>query len=216
MIITVSINLEDAVSLSDMFYYMGIPSCALTPEEAVMNIPSYCRAVIVMAGSEKNIYHISEKTTPLNIPIFTLGNSDLSRLGEKIDDSLSCADIVSRICTYNKAHGIKSPTEYALGEIDTSLILTSPTFTGIKLPFTKTEALIMRTLISAYPDAIESGDILKYAFRKNRTPDISSIRTHISIMNKKIRSAVGKNVIEMISGKGYIIKFDKSATPNLS
>ena len=48
-------------------------------------------------------------------------------------------------------------------------------------------------------------DILRYAYRESKYPEVSNIRTHISIINKKFRNLSNRNLIEMTFGTGYRI-----------
>ena len=103
------------------------------------------------------------------------------------------------------------PGEYKLSGINASVNLPFSFAFDKKLPFTKTENMIVRTLISLYPTPIDSKLILKYALRATRLPDVSSIRTHISVINRKFRNISGNNLITMLKGRGYII-----ATPEIT
>ena len=74
-----------------------------------------------------------------------------------------------------------------------------------RINFTKTEAMILRYLIRSYPLPKNAESILKYSFRPSRTPEPASIRTHISIMNKKLEAATGRRMIILEPGRGYLI-----------
>jgi hypothetical protein len=50
-----------------------------------------------------------------------------------------------------------------------------------------------------------ASEILKYAFRQSRLPDISNVRTHVSVINKKFRAMRGENLIGFEEGRGYVI-----------
>ena len=63
--------------------------------------------------------------------------------------------------------------------------------------------MIVKYLIRTYPRPTSAEEILRYAYRESRTPEISNIRTHISIINKKFRKLTERNLIEMSFGKGY-------------
>ena len=65
--------------------------------------------------------------------------------------------------------------------------------------------MILRYLIRKYPLPSSSDEIIKYAFRSTRAPEASSVKTHISLMNKKLESQIGKRMIEFVPKKGYII-----------
>ena len=56
--------------------------------------------------------------------------------------------------------------------------------------------------------AVKTDEILKFAFRKNRSPDDASIRTHISKINKKAMKISGRKLIFNVEKNGYRL-FDK-------
>ena len=70
---------------------------------------------------------------------------------------------------------------------------------------TRTEAMILRYLIARYPQPVSCKEIVKYAFRQSRAPEPSSVRTHVSLMNKKAESTIGKKIITFVPRRGYIV-----------
>ena len=85
------------------------------------------------------------------------------------------------------------------------MTLKTPLYFGKPLPLTKTEAMILKTLIVTYPRPTSAKEVLKYAFKQNKTPEASNIRTHISVINKKFRAVAERNLIALTVGEGYVI-----------
>ena len=65
--------------------------------------------------------------------------------------------------------------------------------------------MILRYLIRSYPVPQNAERILKYAFKPTRAPEAASIRTHLSIMNKKFEKSIGRKMISLEPHRGYII-----------
>jgi DNA-binding winged helix-turn-helix (wHTH) protein len=107
---------------------------------------------------------------------------------------------------YAEEHGLHPIGEYSYAGIDANYYKRFITYFDRAFNFTKTEAMIIRALIAAYPYPVPVRLLLKYAFKASRSPEPSSVRTHISIINKKLVSAGEELAIRMIAGEGY--KFD--------
>jgi DNA-binding response OmpR family regulator len=65
--------------------------------------------------------------------------------------------------------------------------------------------MIIRYLIRTYPNPTSAQKILKHAYKASKQPDVSNIRTHISVINKKFRTVAGRSLIEMHENLGYRI-----------
>ena len=70
--------------------------------------------------------------------------------------------------------------------------------------------MILRYLIAYYPTPQSAKRIVKYAYKPTKKPEISSIRTHISVMNKKFRELTGRNLLLSLDKEGYVV-----STPEL-
>jgi DNA-binding response OmpR family regulator len=119
--------------------------------------------------------------------------------------STYCSKILENIRRYFESVDKEPPGTYRLDGIKASAISRQPSFLHYTLPLTKTETMILRTLIKTYPRRVGASEILKYAFRQSRIPDISNVRTHISVINRKYREMRGENLIAFDPGRGYII-----------
>ena len=222
MLLIVDKRKEAAIGLSEMFFYMGIPSFAVDAGESLEEISEIYRGVIVL--SPENFYDLDEFIYRLrrkgrDVPIFAMLDEKSSAKSEYksiFDDIFSfepyAAKIYKMIIGYTESHSFPSPGIYKANGINASVDLKFPTYLSSPLPFTKTETMILRSLIRAYPGAFSSKNILKYAFKNSRAPDLASIRTHISIMNKKFRKITGRNLITLSLGSGYRISEDNIYT----
>ena len=213
MILIVDKKRKDAESLSEMFYFMGVLSLPATPSEALAESFPLYRAIIIIDPEE--FYDVGEFITRLrssfkSAPVFAISLQDKSCPDAEVFDEIYskklCApEVYSKIKNYTEKNSVPTPGVYKLMGINASTALTKPTYLTLPLPFTKTEAMILRTLIRRYPLPSSSKDILKYAYKSTRLPDLASIRTHISIMNKKFREENGRNLITLSIGEGYSI-----------
>ena len=213
MILIIDHNKRNADSISDMFYYMGILSKSASPVEALSEISSVYKAVLI---SEPSAFpDIKDYTSKLSayysdIPIFSV-SSDPENAAYKgvfrknYDINMYSSAIAMDISSELRAKGVTPIGTYRLAGIDASCDTSNVTAFDKAIPFTKTEVMILRYLICTYPAPQTAKSILKYAFKQNRKPDITGIRTHISVMNKKFRQIRDRNIIVSIPEKGYVI-----------
>ena len=211
MILIINKSKKEAQRLSEMFYFMGVVSYALTPSEALAEISTVYSAVIVMnpnalADKEDYIYRLRSYA---NLPTFAISDTIDSIDSIIFDGVIKGSSYASRILSYLTnfcvERGLKPPGTYKLAGIDASVHLTTPTYFNRALTYTKTELMILRTLITTYPTPTKAQLILKYAFKPTRKPELSSIRTHISVMNKKFRDIAERNMIVLTPSEGYRI-----------
>ena len=125
-----------------------------------------------------------------------------------MSENLSAAEIFESVRKTCKNYGFSLPGEYRLSFLNVSQDIKEPTFFSEKLPLTKTELMIVRVLANRFPKAAKTDEILKFAFRKKRSPDDASIRTHISKINKKAMKISGRKLIFNVEKNGYRL-FDK-------
>ena len=216
MILIIDTNKRRADSISDIFHYMGILSRAVTPKEAFAEISALYRAVIISDPSAfPDIKDFKEKLSAYSsAPLYSLSEipeddaqRDLFRMCFR--ESSYSSTIAASIAADLKAQGLPVIGTYRLAGIDVSCDVRA-TALDCALPFTKTELMILRYLIASYPTPQSAKKILKYAFKPGRAPDISGIRTHISVMNKKFRQLMNKTLIISLPEKGYVV-----ATPEI-
>ncbi len=217
---------RNAVSISDMFYYMGIISKPATPFEALAEISSLYRVVLV--SNPENFPDISDFMSKLTsyysgIPIVSISNSSTRGAYHRLfDKNYSSETFSSNLATdimrLQRERNLAQIGTYRLAGIDASCDLGKINVLNGTVGFTKTEAMILRYLIITYPNPQKAKDILNYSFKPGRHPELTSIRTHISLMNKKSREQRGKNIIVYVPGSGYTVstpEINKSIRENL-
>ena len=212
MLLIISKSKRLAAALADTFYYMSILSYPATPKEALSEIsPSYHAAIILEPEAFPDIkdYICKIKSLVKEIPIFIVTNQD----GEYLSFGIShvfCKNtetpiIAAEIKKFCIEHGAKEIGKYKLAGFDASSDRVGISYFYSKPNLTKTELMIFRYLISSYPTPKSANDILRHAFRSSRVPEASSVRTHISSINKKLMKFSGRRIIELSPGEGYYI-----------
>ena len=211
MILIINKSKKDARALSETFYYMGILSRGVTPTEAFSEISILYKAVIIvnpemLADKTDFVYRLrSYSSAPIYAITDTYTSSDKLLFDGILKNQYYSAKIYDYIKEQFEFCNMYPPGIYRLAGIDASANLNIPMYFDKALPFTKTETMILRTLIKAYPIPKKAKDILRYSFRESRIPDISNIRTHISVMNKKFKNATDRKLIIFSYDKGYNI-----------
>ena len=213
MVLIVNRRRKDAAAVSEMFHFMGILSYAATPSDALSEISLLYRAVIVM--EPQTLPDALDFVTKLRsyaraVPIFAISDGiDDFKYKDIFDGcykfSIYSSTLAHGIADYCKAKRLPTIGDYRVAGINASADHIHVTHFDKLIPYTKTEAMILRLLIRAYPLPLSSDKILKYAFRPSRSPEAASIRTHISSMNKKSRNVRERNVILSIPSKGYTL-----------
>lgn len=217
MILIIDRTKRSATTLSDMFHFMGFISHAATPTEALSEISSIYRAVVITSPSAfPDISDFMKKLRSYaqNVPAFALLSEGEERFAPLFDQCFPCStpssNLALNIINYTEERYLPRLGRYAIAGIDVSLEFPTPTYFMKALPFTKTEIMILRFLIRTYPNPTSAEQILKYAYRPSRTPNVSNIRTHISVMNKKFRKISNqRTLINMVPSKGYVINSPK-------
>ncbi len=216
MILIINESKRDALLLSETFYYMGVLSRGVTPSEVFSEKMELYKVILIINSEamENKKDFISEIRNFSSCPIYSISNtftqSDRYIFDASLKNEFHSSRIYDFILDNFKKKRALPPGIYKLGEIDASANLSVPLYQKDALAFTKSEAMILRILIKSYPKPINAGEILKYAFRESRLPDISNIRTHISIMNKKFQNISEKKLIDFLYNEGYKIIINKS------
>ena len=213
MLLIISQSKKTAKSVSDTFYYMSILAYGTSPHEALSEISELYRAVLIINPEnfpDINDYVQRIKTYKSDIPVFALTDGNPEPFYPDIFDGIFTKpsftpSLASRIISYANENNRAKIGDYRLAGFDASSNLVGVNYFYKKVNLTKTEAMILRYLIRSYPVPQKAENILKYAFRSARAPEASSIRTHISIMNKKFDTALGKRMITLSLHKGYLI-----------
>ena len=211
MVLVIHTAKQKAQSICDIFYYMGVISYPANAVEGLTEISDMYRAVLIIDPEKlPDINGYLEKLRSYNthIPIFAISDSPNGKESEAFDgyfpNDIYSSKLVEEIVRYQKNHCLPITSQYRLAGIDASCDKARVSVFDEAIEFTKTETMILRYLMSAYPRAQSSANILRYAFKPLRKPEETSIRTHISIMNKKFREARGRNLFCVID-KGYSV-----------
>ena len=79
------------------------------------------------------------------------------------------------------------------------------TVDGKELRLTKTELMIVRYLCATYPLRQRAERIRSFCWRSARMPEISNVRTHISVINSKAKREIGRHLISCGIKCGYVL-----------
>ena len=218
MVLIIDAMKRNAQAISDIFYYMGVLSYAATPTEALSEISGLYRAALVMNPEklpDAGNYTERLRSYDAKVPLFAITDAPKTEYPyEQFDasypDSIYSSTLVEKIASYQAKARLPLIAHYRLAGIDASCSLEEVTVFDKAVPFTKTETMILRYLIASYPTPQGAKEIIKYAFKPSKKPEITSIRTHISVMNGKFRNVTGKNLFINIPGEGYA-----AATPEI-
>ena len=210
MILIINRSKKEGEALATAFRYMGIVARAELPEHAAAEISPFYRAIIL--SSPEKLPDEREFVTRIRsyldgIPIFALTDTK-DELKVKYEEvaprDATAARLYRLISEHCEAHMQKSPGKYMVAGIDASVDRGFVTYFSEPLPLTRTEALILRLLIRAYPSPLSPKAILKYAFKQSQLPEAMGIRTHICAINRKFKRCLGRNLIMSIDG-GYVV-----------
>lgn len=213
MILVIDSNRQNARKFADSVYYLGIPTMASTPSDAPSRISRDFKAIIILSPDKISDIHSFAtrlRSYASDTPIFALYSEDtVIRYTHLFDAALTntyISLVYDRICKYCSENRLTPPGEFRLCGIDASISQRCTTYLWENIKFTRTENMLLRTLIATYPRPLPTRELLNLAFKKSRVPEPSNIRAHISIMNKKFREKTGRNLISLSpSGAGYQI-----------
>jgi len=214
MILVIDTNPKAARNLSDMLFYMGFLSHAITPKELASEYDARYRAILLT--NPTSLYDTEDfvrkiRSISSTIPIFAIssGKCERSELFNRVYERGGyAARLAEDMVCYCDEMGLEIPGHYTAVGLDVSADLSVPTYFSQPMPFTKTEAMILRYLVRSYPTPVKAEEIRKYAYRPTKLPEVSNIRTHVSLINKKFRELTGKSLIRSQEGEGYLIALE--------
>ena len=217
MVLIISTSKRKAQIINEIFYYMGVLSYAATPTEALSEISRVYRAALVLDPQDlpDTVSFISKlKSYASLIPIFAISDSnDYQKdvFDGNFKNSIYSSTLIEKIVEYQYNHKLPLSAHYRVAGIDASCDSERVTFFDKTIPFTKTEVMILRYLIVSYSTPQDARSILKYAYKHSKKPESASIRTHISVMNRKFRDSTGKHLFFSIEKEGYVISTPETA-----
>lgn len=213
MLLIISQSKKVARSVAETFYYMSILSYGTTPHEALSEVSNLYRAALIInpEGFPDIIDYVNRiRSYKSDLPIFAILDGEAPPVYDDIFDACFTKPsftpaLAEKIITYANKYNRARIGDYYLAGFDASSSMIGVYYFHTKVDLTKTEAMILRYLIRAYPLPQRADKILKYAFKPSRTPEPSSIRTHLSLMNKKFEASIGRRMIGFEPGRGYVV-----------
>ena len=213
MLLIISQSKKLSKSIRETFHYMSILAYNATPHEAFSEISEIYRAVLIINPEcfPDIIDYVNRlKSYKSDIPIFAMSDEEEKPFYPDIFDGTFTKNsftplLAGKIISYANENNRAKIGDYRLAGFDASSNLVGVTYFDRKVELTKTEAMILRYLLRVYPIPKSAEEIIKYAYKPSRIPETSSIRTHISLMNKKLEMALGRKMIVHAPGKGYLI-----------
>ncbi len=211
MLLIIDKNKRNRESVAEMFYYMGFLAYPVSPDDAPSELSGIYRAVLF--NSCEGIADLDDYIMSLraltDIPFFAMGEVNSPYFAASFPDTAYSSTVALGIARELVALGREGIGIYQVSGFDASADLCEAMYLGEVIPLTKTERMILRLLIRAYPGHISVGDALKYAYRQAKRPESASVRTHISIMNKKFGKIFGRALAVSEVGRGYRLLADE-------
>ncbi len=212
MLLIVSRKKSHAQTIANMIRFTGIVCFPATPVEALSEIGTMYRAVVVLepdtlpdARDFVKRIHSYHST----VPVFALYEGKKFESLPYFNGSYSAATysatFASKLSAYAVSNGLPSIGDYKLAGINATPGLHDILFFNKPVKLSRTEAMILRFLIRSYPIPQKSKSIIKYIYKPSDAPEESSMRTHICSINKKFYVYTGFPLIRSVTGKGYII-----------
>ncbi len=210
MILVVSKSKRYSDRIAEMLNIAGYLAYGATASQAINEISPRYRAIILLTDSQTIPTPfgavISACAAPaLKIPVFSIGEFPDPRIAEVFPAGASLSSVIKRVIRYLVINEKPVIGKYKCAGFDASSDSSRVMYFDKEIRLTKTEKMILRFLTRYYPLPASANEIIKYAVRPSRSPEPSSIRTHISMMNKKIKASIGRPMIEFCDKEGYII-----------
>lgn len=214
MILVIDKTKKKAEQTSGVFRYMGVLATPCAPTDAARIFSHIYRAILIVEPkSMPELTFMLPKLDhkKLGIPLFALSHAEDPRFDLTISPSKSSASVLTEMNKYIVSQKLKPIGEYMMCGIDATVTKGNATYLGSRLPFTRTELMILKYLMVNYPSPRSVSDILSHSFNPSRSPEPGGVRTHISVMNKKFRTKYGRNIIEHVPGTGYVLLTTETA-----
>ena len=206
MILIISTKPKIAHSLGISLSYIGLLSYAVRPSELTKEIsPRYHAAIIFDPYELPDTDELLKTLRAFDpkLPIYAITDGKATGFTDIFTKDTPCAKIAAKLTKERSGYGIVG--EYCLAGLDLSPTNRLPCYFFTPFTLTPTEAMIVRLLICAYPSRVKIRDILRYVFRPTRQPEPSSVRTHISSINKKFRERFSRPLIVSVPNEGYTV-----------
>ncbi len=212
MLLIVSKRKSEATTIADMIRYCGVICYPATPTEALSEMGTLYRAVVIIDPDtlpDPEDYVNRLRSYLSSIPIFAIYNRKHFEKLPFFDGSYSSAvyssTFIEKISNYALNKKMTSIGDYRLAGINATPDRPTITFFEKPLDLTKTEAMILRFLMRSYPIPRKPRSIIKYIYKPSKAPEETSIRTLICTINKKFAVYIGRNLIRSVNGEGYVV-----------
>ena len=212
MILVINRRRKDAVAVSEILYYMGILSRACTPVEALNEISTKYKAVVIMDPEKlpDAVDYLKRLKSYASVPTFAVSDKISHYEYKDIFDgvfnfSILSTTLIRGINEYCKIRELPLVGDYRVAGINANADQRAVRFFNDTIKLTRTETMVLRFLIRSYPLPVDANDILHYAFKISKLPERASIRTHICVINKKFIKLSGRKLVSLVSAKGYVL-----------
>ena len=213
MLLIISKSKKISSEIAQTFRYMSILAYGATPTEALSEVSGLYRAALIINPLElgdTGDYIRRIKSYKRDLPIFAVTDEEfdsalLGQFDAVFRKPMFSPSLAQKIIEFANEHSRARIGDYRLAGIDASSDRVGVTYFDKRARLTKTEAMILRYLIRSYPLPQSSDSILKHVFKSSRMPEAASVRTHISLMNKKLEPITERKLIVSIAGEGYIV-----------
>ncbi len=211
MLLIIDKNKRNRESVAEMFYYMGFLAYPVSPDDAPSELSGLYRAVLFNSceGIADLDDYIASLRAITDIPFFAMGETECRHFAATFPETAYSSSVALGIAKELVSLGREGIGIYTVSGFDASADIGEAMYLGEVIPLTKTERMILRLLIRAYPAYISVGDVLKYAYRQAKRPEAASVRTHISVMNKKFSKIFGRALAVSEVGRGYGLSADE-------
>lgn len=212
MVLIVSQKLKNAVSLSDIFYYMRILSYPCNPGQALSEISTLYHAVLVIEPNNlpDQADFVKKLRSLAPVPVFAISNEPKKckcpHVFDKVfTNSILSGNLARQMMEYLYKNHFPPFGNYICLGLDLRCYNKDPTYCFRDIDLTKTERMVLSYLALASRKKQPPENILKYAFPYNRKPSISCVRSHISKINIKFQNQFSKKILGNTLGEGYFI-----------
>ena len=208
MILVISKTKKNAERLAETFNVSGYLSLGVTASMAERELSPRFRAVVISNPEEIGMIDnlISALySSALKIPIFVIGKCEDERISLSFAENALSSTVIKKITQYLTRNGMAVIGKYRCAGFDASTDLGEIYYFDKRIHLTKSQKMIFRYLARSYPLAASAEDIIRFAIRPSRAPSPSTIRTQVSLMNKKFREHIGRQMIEFKEKEGYIL-----------
>ncbi len=194
----------------EIFFGMGIICESCEPCEVKSRLSDRHSAVLSVGrnlGMEAGELVAGIREINRELPVIALREDFCSREAAEFDavypNSLYCTLAVKKMRELAEERGLRAVGDYSLHGLSVRAG-EATLLSGERVPLTKAESAVLRTVIAVYPEKITAQVIAELAFRAGREPSASGVRTHISAINKKLSALQSEHIIAA-TGEGYTV-----------